>query len=119
MCPVRGGPTSAEARGVAAAQAATPGTHHPPRGFAIVFGQAGAGPERPAYADARPPAESLRSVQFSCQLLSRHQGQYLSADFVAALGGVPAEGFHTYGESWLGHVNQTLTGVVFGTPSTA
>jgi len=34
--------------------------------------------------------------------------------FVAAFGDVPTAGFHTYGETWRGHVNQTLTGVVFG-----
>ncbi len=34
--------------------------------------------------------------------------------FVEAFDGVPTCGFHTYGETYLGHVNQTLTGVVFG-----
>lgn len=35
-------------------------------------------------------------------------------DFVGALRGIPAAGFHTYGESWLGHLNHTLTGIVLG-----
>ncbi|HEY8718776.1 FIST signal transduction protein [Pengzhenrongella sp.] len=33
--------------------------------------------------------------------------------FVNVLKDVPLAGFHTYGETWLGHMNQTLTGVVF------
>jgi hypothetical protein len=37
-----------------------------------------------------------------------------SAPFLTALGSIPAARFHTYGETWIGHINQTLTGVVFG-----
>ncbi|MER5449316.1 FIST N-terminal domain-containing protein [Streptomyces sp. NPDC002766] len=60
------------------------------------------------------------AVLFNCCLRRKEiDAKNLSADFVAALGGVPSAGFHTYGESWLGHVNQTLTGVVFGPPGEA
>jgi hypothetical protein len=34
--------------------------------------------------------------------------------FVQTFKEISAAGFHTYGESWLGHMNQTLTGVLFG-----
>ena len=33
--------------------------------------------------------------------------------FRAAFAGVPTAGFHTYGETMVGHVNQTCTGLVF------
>ncbi|MFI1165477.1 FIST signal transduction protein [Streptomyces sp. NPDC020801] len=58
---------------------------------------------------------SSGAVLFNCVLrrLETDAGN-ASAAFVAALGGMPSAGFHTYGESWLGHMNQTLTGVVFG-----
>jgi hypothetical protein len=55
------------------------------------------------------------AVLFNCILRRLEMDAAGSADaFVSSLGGVPAAGFHTYGETWLGHVNQTLTGVVFG-----
>jgi len=57
------------------------------------------------------------AVLFNCCLRRMEMDtNNLSTDFVTALGGIPSAGFHTYGESWLGHVNQTLTGVVFGSP---
>jgi hypothetical protein len=34
-------------------------------------------------------------------------------DWLGSFGGVELAGFHTYGETWLGHVNQTLTGLWF------
>lgn len=54
------------------------------------------------------------AVLFNC-ILRRLEldAKDTSEAFVTALGGIPSAGFHTYGESWLGHINQTLTGVVF------
>lgn len=55
------------------------------------------------------------AVLFNC-VLRRLQldAEGTGGQFVAGLRGIPTAGFHTYGESWLGHVNQTLTGVLFG-----
>jgi hypothetical protein len=53
---------------------------------------------------------------FNCILRRLEMDQKdLGDEFVSTFGGIPASGFHTYGESWLGHINQTLTAVVFGT----
>jgi hypothetical protein len=38
----------------------------------------------------------------------------LKQPYVASLGDLPFAGFHTYGESWLGHTNCTITGIIFG-----
>ena len=35
-------------------------------------------------------------------------------DAYAKLIDFPAVGFHTHGESWIGHMHQTLTGIFFG-----
>ena len=37
----------------------------------------------------------------------------LHQPFVESFAGTETAGFHTYGESWLGHINQTLTGLWF------
>ncbi len=63
--------------------------HHAPRRVAMVFGQADTGTERLAYTGARPPAESLRSVQFSCQLLSRNQGRFMDGFYESMVVLVP------------------------------
>jgi hypothetical protein len=55
------------------------------------------------------------AVYFNCVLRRLEMdAEKLHEDFLKALGGIPSAGFHTYGESWMGHINQTLTGVVFG-----
>lgn len=55
------------------------------------------------------------AVLFNCCLRRLEMdAKDLSDKFPSALAGIPSAGFHTYGESWFGHVNQTLTGVVFG-----
>jgi hypothetical protein len=55
------------------------------------------------------------AVLFNC-ILRRLEidAKEISEPFLDVFRDVPMAGFHTYGETWLGHVNQTLTGVVFG-----
>jgi hypothetical protein len=55
------------------------------------------------------------AVLFNCILRRLEmEAEGSTSQFFATLQGIPAAGFHTYGETWLGHVNQTLTGVLFG-----
>jgi hypothetical protein len=54
-------------------------------------------------------------VAFNCilrrlQLDARHGHEA----FVRVFGDAATAGFHTYGESWMGHINQTLTALVVG-----
>jgi hypothetical protein len=55
------------------------------------------------------------AVMFNC-ILRRLEidARGIAPGFLRAFDDLPLAGFHTYGESWIGHVNQTLTGVVFG-----
>ncbi len=54
------------------------------------------------------------ALLFNCVLRRLEMDETrVSQDFLAALAGIPTAGFHTYGETWLGHVNQTLTGLLF------
>lgn len=59
-----------------------------------------------------PPAGGLL---FNCILrrLEIDAGD-LGPAFVKAVNVCPVAGFHTYGESYIGHINQTLTGVLIG-----
>lgn len=42
------------------------------------------------------------------------QGKQLEPAFRKAISGFPVVGFHSYGESWLAHMNQTLIGLLIG-----
>ena len=75
-------------------------------------------------ADTRAEIERIRSelggrlsggLAFNCILrrLELDAKQQHRA-FLEAFSGLEMGGFHTYGESWLGHINQTLTGLWFG-----
>jgi hypothetical protein len=67
----------------------------------------------------RAAAQELGHVSggllFNCilrRLEMDHKG--LHQEFVDAVGQFPVCGFHTYGESYVGHINQTLTGLLIG-----
>lgn len=75
------------------------------------------GRTREALMDAHRSLRGYTSggVMFNC-ILRRLEMDSLGAsqEFLDAFGGLPVAGFHTYGETWMAHVNQTLTGIVFG-----
>ncbi|WP_088316805.1 FIST signal transduction protein [Kineosporia sp. R_H_3] len=74
------------------------------------------GGTRDALLDAwRSLGTASGAVMFNC-ILRRLEMDATGAaqDFVDAFGGLPVAGFHTYGETWMAHVNQTLTGILFG-----
>jgi hypothetical protein len=51
---------------------------------------------------------------FNCMLRRLElDAKNLHGPFLQAFEGLEMAGFHTYGESWLGHINQTLTGLWF------
>ena len=54
------------------------------------------------------------ALAFNCSLRRLELDATKAHDgFLKAFGGIPTLGFHTYGESYLGHVNQTCTALVF------
>lgn len=54
------------------------------------------------------------AVVFNCILRRLQMDVEKSHEqFLDAIGHSPVAGFHTYGESWLGHINQTCTALVF------
>jgi hypothetical protein len=53
-------------------------------------------------------------IAFNCILRRLELDATAAHDgFHAAFGGLPTAGFHTYGETYLGHINQTCTALVF------
>jgi hypothetical protein len=72
---------------------------------------------RKALAEARVELGGRASgaLLFNCILRRLEMdAKGLQDGFLDAIGQVPVAGFHTYGESWIGHCNQTLTGLVIG-----
>jgi hypothetical protein len=64
---------------------------------------------------ARVGGSASGAVLFNCAWRKLEIAQKgIAGEYLASLGGIPAAGFHTYGESWLGHMNCTLTGLILG-----
>lgn len=71
---------------------------------------------RAAIARARKDLGGLAGgLAFNCILRRLEMDAKRQHDaFLAELQGLRIAGFHTYGESWLGHINQTLTALLLG-----
>lgn len=54
------------------------------------------------------------ALLFDCALRRLELERTHTKDEYARLIEFPAAGFHTHGESWLGHMHQTLTAIYFG-----
>ncbi|HEX7479919.1 MAG TPA: FIST N-terminal domain-containing protein [Polyangiales bacterium] len=53
-------------------------------------------------------------LAFNCILRRKEiDAMQTQAAFIESFAGLQMAGFHTYGESWLGHINQTFTGLWF------
>lgn len=66
-------------------------------------------------ATAQVGGDPTGAIMFNC-ILRRMEldADRTHAEFRRTFQSIPTAGFHTYGESWLGHMNQTLTAIVFG-----
>jgi hypothetical protein len=71
---------------------------------------------RRAVEDARQRLPSISGgLLFNCILRRLELDSLAKHDaFLETFSGLETAGFHTYGESWLGHINQTLTALFFG-----
>jgi hypothetical protein len=68
--------------------------------------------DREQHAMQRPIAGA---IHFDCAYRRLEiEARKLQSDYHQAISRQPLLGLHTHGESWLGHINQTLTSLVFG-----
>jgi hypothetical protein len=68
--------------------------------------------DRAQHAMQRPIAGA---IHFDCGYRRLEiEARKLQTDYHRAISRQPLLGLHTHGESWLGHINQTLTSLVFG-----